>query len=148
MKLTISLLTLSAAILASTVTLLAGTYEIPWHTVDGGGASGPTAAAGGTYEVSGAIGQPDATSHALPMSGGTYELVGGFWTAPPVSATCACLGDMNGDSTLDGQDVQAFANCLIDGGACSCADVDQFGGVNPDDVNVFVEMLLNGAGCP
>lgn len=51
----------------------AQTYEIPWWTVDGGGASG---ASGGVYILAGTVGQPDAGG---PLSGGEYSLDGGFW---------------------------------------------------------------------
>jgi hypothetical protein len=47
-------------------------YQLPWWTVDGGGAS-PTGGSG--YSLSGTIGQPDAGT----LTGGGYSLSGGFW---------------------------------------------------------------------
>jgi hypothetical protein len=49
-----------------------GTYDLSWHTNDGGGT---TSATGGAYSLSGTIGQPDAGS----SGGGAYALTGGFW---------------------------------------------------------------------
>lgn len=53
--------------------LLAQTYSIDWHTIDGGGGT----STGGVYSVSGTIGQPDAGG---PMTGGNYSVTGGFWS--------------------------------------------------------------------
>ncbi len=53
--------------------------------------------------------------------GGDFELSGGFWA---VTHVCTCLGDMNGNGVKDRLDIQQFADCVIDGGSCSCADVD------------------------
>jgi hypothetical protein len=49
-----------------------GTYDLSWHTNDGGGT---TSATGGAYSLGGTIGQPDAGA----ASGGAYSLTGGFW---------------------------------------------------------------------
>jgi hypothetical protein len=92
--------------------------------VGGGGTS-----SGGAYTLSGTIGQADASS---PMSGGAYTLTGGFWAgvgdrrcdvdrsgtcdAADIAwilacaddpGGCGCPGDpdMNGDLTVDGDDV-------------------------------------------
>jgi len=58
-----------------------------------------------------------------------------------------CLGDMNGDSLVNGQDIQCFVNCLIHGltGSCNCACADFNGSMTPDmgDVAGFVDRLLN-----
>ena len=124
-------------------TVATAQYEIPWHTVDGGGATFST---GGTYSLGGTIGQPDASSFAAPMVGGTYELVGGFWA--PSASTCPCLGDMNADGERDGLDVQSFVECITIGGTCACADVDGGQGLGMSDVSVFVAQLLSGAACP
>ncbi len=72
----------------------AAVFDIPWWTIDGGGA---VHAEGGGYELSGTIGQPDAGR----MAGGSFELTGGFWAgvdaAPFVvhgasAATSPCTG--------------------------------------------------------
>ena len=68
------ILLLAALLLASFLTVKAdpGSYDLPWWTVDGGGATFST---GGSYSLGGTIGQPDAGV----SSGDTYTLAGGFW---------------------------------------------------------------------
>jgi hypothetical protein len=61
------------AVLLSAPGVVAQTYEVTWHTVDGGGT---VTAAGGGYEASGTIGQPDAAD----PTGGDYLVTGGFWS--------------------------------------------------------------------
>ena len=48
-----------------------GTFDLSWHTVDGGGGTSSAA----SFELSGTIGQTDAGT----LAGGTFELAGGFW---------------------------------------------------------------------
>jgi hypothetical protein len=79
------------------------------------------------------------------MTGGSYRLTGGFW---PVLHICDCPGDLSGDGKKDGRDVQQFLGCILSGGNCSCADLDQANGVTIDDVNAFVDELLAGTVCP
>ena len=52
-----------------------GTYELSWHTIDGGAGT----SSGGSYVLTGTIAQPDAGW----MAGGTYEILGGFWSGGP-----------------------------------------------------------------
>jgi len=73
MKATCSLLTGLA--LLSGGDLLAQTYSVDWHTIDGGGGT----STGGVYSVTGTIGQPDA---GPTMTGGTFSIQGGFWALP------------------------------------------------------------------
>jgi len=114
-------------------------FEIDWHTIDGGGV---TVSTGGAFELSGTIGQPDAG----PMVGGAYQWDGGFW--PGVISTCTCLGDMNSDGLRNGRDIQKLTQCWIAGGACACADVDGVPGLSIDDISIFVADLLAGSDCP
>jgi len=70
-----------AVILLALPTLLAlaqtsGTYDLSWHTVDGGGGQ----MTGRGYTLTGSVGQPDAAS----MSGNAYTLSGGFWNSRTV----------------------------------------------------------------
>ena len=62
----------AALVLLAGVALANGELEIPWFTVDSGGA---TASAGGDFTLGGTAGQPDAGA----LSGGAYTLSGGFW---------------------------------------------------------------------
>ena len=52
--------------------------QIPWYTIQGGGAS---AAAGGEFALSGTVGQ----SGSGALSGGDYALQGGFWGLAPAA---------------------------------------------------------------
>src|ERR1043166_3898829 len=115
-----------------------GGYDLTWSTIDGGGAT----STGGSYSLSGTIGQADANP---AMTGGSYQLSGGFW---PVTQVCYCLGDLNGDGKKDGRDVQQFVSCVLEGGNCACADVNQASGVTLADVPVFVSAILGGTSCP
>lgn len=112
-------------------------FEIPSYTIDSGGGF----SAGGDFDLEGTIGQPDAGF----MSGGEFDLEGGFWASAVPS--CACHGDMNGDGVRNGNDIQLFTACLIDGGSCVCADVDGSNGVDVDDIAGFVADLLGGINC-
>jgi len=57
---------------ASGAALAAGSYDLSWWTVDGGGGS----SSGNGYTLNGTLGQPEAGTLA---SGGEYTLAGGFW---------------------------------------------------------------------
>ncbi len=115
---------------------------IPWHTLDGGG---DMFSSGDALQLSGTIAQPDAG--VVMTDGGSLTLRGGFWyAAAPVE--CTCLGDVNGDTLLNGADIQAFTDCMIAGGACSCAELDGVPGLDDGDVALFVSDLLSGASCP
>lgn len=70
----IGVVVLVALLVASGVALANGTYELPWFTADGGGA---TWSEGGNFSLGGTVGQPDAGV----LSGGAYMLLGGFWPA-------------------------------------------------------------------
>lgn len=114
-----------------------GPLTIDVHTLDcGGGVSG-----GGAFELSGTIAQPDAGV----LGGGAFELVGGFWS--DAAPDCVCPGDMNQDGNRDALDIQRFADCLLGGGDCQCADIDGTDGITMSDTQAFVDDLLSGAAC-
>ena len=108
--------------------LLMGTGpEIPWYTLDGGGA---LHAAGGNFTLSGTIGQPDAGR----MSGGSRALVGGFW------GLGGCLGsvkpDFDQDCDVDFADLMVLDDCATGAGGgpvsgqCLGKDLDGDGDVD------------------
>ncbi len=68
-------------------------YEIPWHTIDGGG---ETFSEGEGYKLGGTIGQADAGF----MSGDGYVLGGGFW-APTVCSTALHCDDGDECTVVD-----------------------------------------------
>ncbi|MBI5763302.1 MAG: hypothetical protein HZA51_07245 [Planctomycetes bacterium] len=61
---------------------------------------------------------------------------------------CVCRGDMNGDTKLNGKDIQQFVDCWVNyfGGyidaPCVCADMDSDGVLSDTDVNLFATKLL------
>jgi len=69
--------------------------------------------------------------------------------SPCPTGGCTCLGDLNGDTFVNGADVSAFSACVIAGGGpgCDCADINQVDGVTAADIGPFITALLNGA-CP
>jgi hypothetical protein len=95
----------------------AQTYDLSWHTVDGGGV---TFATGGPYSLGATAGQPDASN---ALSGGTFSLVGGFWgvaIGPPEGLSFFTLvpcrvvdtrgnGAPIGGPVLEGQQTRVFA---------------------------------------
>ena len=140
-------LMLTMVLVGGLVLPAAGQFEIPWHTVDGGGEQVST---GGGFELAGTIGQPDASSFDMPMTGGGFELVGGFWgVASSSTPVCACPGDVMPNNLINGDDIQSFVNCFIGTGSnCVCADVDGVPGLDLGDVDVFVQELLAATPCP
>lgn len=58
-----------------------------------------------------------------------------------------CLGDINGNETVAGDEIAAFIDCLIlgntPGGDCACADMDGSGSPELADVSLFVSALLS-----
>jgi len=102
------------------------TYDLSWHTVDGGGL---VHSIGGDYKLSGTIGQPD----AAVMTGQDYTLSGGFWFGLPP-------GDCSDDGLVNLLDHSVFYRC-VRGPAngppdqdCLCFDVDRNRVVDMKDV--------------
>jgi hypothetical protein len=65
-------LVLLLIIFVSSIALAAGSYDISWWTVDGGGGT----SSGTGYTLNGTLGQLDAGTLS---SGGGYTLADGFW---------------------------------------------------------------------
>ena len=141
---TLARVTALLATLTLATTVFGQTYDLSWHTIDGGGAM---FTAGGQFTLSGTIGQPDAGG----MSGGNFTLIGGFWPG----ATGEVRGDMNCDGLINNFDIDAFVlaltspagyaatypNCDIHNG-----DINQDGLVNNFDIDGFVACITSG--CP
>ncbi len=128
-----------ALLLAIALPLSAQSFDLSWHSIDGGGGLAST---GGGFDLSGFIGQPDAGA----MTGGNFALSGGFLVA---AFGCTCPSDVNGDGVRNGIDVEGFVACFVATGVnCACADVNNIPGLDPGDVAVFVADLLAGTACP
>lgn len=117
-----------AVLFVAATALLAGSesFDLTWHTIDGGGVMGNT---GGDFELSGTVGQPDA---GATMTGGEFSLNGGFWVGASTSIEPACggnAGDFDGDGDVDLVDFGEFQLCFTGGTGtlaqgCECADFD------------------------
>jgi len=127
----------AAALGASVILAVAGdpTYDLTWHTIDGGGVMRST---GGDFELSGTIGQPDAGT----MSGGNFTLTGGFWFEVVPS-------DCNEDGVVNLFDYDTFQACLTGPGGgpppagCDCYDFDGDGKITLLDF-ATVQAMFNG----
>jgi len=64
--------------------------------------------------------------------------------------SCACRGDLNGDTLVNGKDIARFAACVASGGGagCACADVNNAGGVTTADIPAMISALLSGSCAP
>ena len=109
------------------------TYDLTWHTIDGGGVMRST---GGDFELSGTIGQHDAGR----MAGGGFELTGGFWFEVLPS-------DCNEDGVVGLLDYDTFETCITGPGGgplpagCNCYDFDQDGVITLSDFATVQEMF-------
>jgi len=68
-------------------------------------------------------------------------------TDAPVCPTggCTCRGDVNGDGSVNGGDVNLFAQCVASGGAgCACADMNNSGTATSADIPAFVTAVITG----
>ena len=73
-----------------------------------------------------------------------------YLRAVPACA-CDCPGDINGDGTINGLDIQGFSDCFQGQSGtrnCACADVDGDDDIDLDDRDELVQMVLQGATCP
>jgi hypothetical protein len=68
---------LTVLTIVSLVAAQSGRLEIPWHTIDGGGA---TLSTGGDFALSGTVGQPEGGA----AFGDVYAVKGGFWKTAAV----------------------------------------------------------------
>ena len=114
-------------------------YDIPWHTVDGGGET----SSGGGFELSGTIGQPDAGPAMTTMTGGGFELTGGFW-AGAGDAPCNLADQAPPFGVLDLADITAFVSAFT--GQNPAGDLDGNGLFDLADITIFVNAFTSG--CP
>jgi hypothetical protein len=135
----------SSALLAGGIVLLAalgpprGGFDIPWHTVDGGGGT----STGGAFTLSGTIGQHDAGPSTGPMTGGSFSLTGGFWAGVGDIDTPTCPEDLTGDGMVDGADLGQLL--LGWNTANDAADLNDSGTVDGADLGI---LLLAWGPCP
>lgn len=69
-----------------------------------------------------------------------------FTVGIPVPSCATCPGDLDGNSLVDGADIQMFISCFLAGTpgvtGCVCADQDDNGTLDDADVDLFVNMLV------
>lgn len=125
---------------ALTKTAVAQTFDIPWHSIDGGGR---TIISAGIFELGGTIGQPDTGT----LTGGPFTIVGGFWAAS-LGGTCNLLGDLDRSGSVDLTDLSTLlANFGTNaGGTYAGGDVDLDGDVDITDLSTLLAAF--GASCP
>ena len=101
-------------LVACAASSLAGSLDLSWHTIDGGGGE----CVGGPFSLRGTIGQHDAGA----MSGGEFTLAGGFWAGSPDGPdTPMCAADINDDGVVDGIDLGILlGNWSIPPGSPGC----------------------------
>lgn len=65
---------------------------------------------------------------------------------------CPCPGDVDGSGTIDGLDIQGFADCMLGvagpGIDCVCADMNGVGGIDVVDIQLFIAAILAKTPCP
>jgi len=111
----------------------AGTLPGGLNLVPGTGELTGTPTAGGAFTF---------TARAADVDGcaGTQEYT------LTITGGCSLLGDLNGDSAVNGRDIQSFVDCLVTGsspgGNCACGDFDASTTVGLPDVAPFIAALL------
>lgn len=70
-------------------------------------------------------------------------------TIPTPEPEPVCKADCSLDGERDGEDVAGFTDCVVNpAGDCACADMDDSGGADLNDVQEFVNQILDGSACP
>lgn len=100
-------------------------FEIPWHSIDGGGGTSE----GGQFSVTGTIGQHDAGT----MTGGGFEILGGFWAA---AIAVQLPGDCDRDGDVDLDDYGCFVACVLGPGQGLLPDCEPFDFDGDGDVDI------------
>jgi hypothetical protein len=81
------------------------------------------------------------TSYTFAVKARNSELVETALGSGASLGTAGRLGDLNGDNEVDGDDIQAYVTCTINGGGtgCGCANLT---------ISALVSCLLDPATCP
>jgi hypothetical protein len=110
-------------------------FDLSWHTIDGGGGMFSTADG---LSLGGTIGQPDTGV----MTGGGFAITAGFWPAAGGAAPCPwdCA---DGNGVVDTVD---FLQLLAEWG--SGASPCDFDGNDIVDTVDFLQLLANWGECP
>lgn len=118
----------------------AQSFDLSWHTIDGGGA---TFSAGATFSLGGTIGQPDAGA----MTGGQFTLVGGFW-AGATGTPCDLAGDLDRDGDVDITDLATLLGHFGMPSGATSGDGDLDGDTDVDISDLSALLSNFGLTCP
>lgn len=91
-----------------------------------------------------------ANIHSIGMISGSLlpPYIDNFTFDVSSATSCSCPGDLNTDGLKDAGDIQMFTDCMIFGGDCMCAEMDESPGLNQADLAAFVDDMLNAVICP
>ena len=140
-------LAVASLLLGGSIAIGLGDFDVPWYTIDGGGAS----SSGNGFEITGTVGQPDASAQAA-MTGGNFTLTGGFWAFAGPRCTTFAPVDFDHDCDVDLNDLAVFESCVSGPmvpraltAACQAADLDGDNDVDERDFGLF-QRCYRGSG--
>jgi hypothetical protein len=120
-----------------------GTYDLSWHTIDGGGGT----SLGGAFALSGTVGQPDA---GPALAGGAFTLEGGFW--PGTGQVDDCPADITNDNTVGVADllsvITTWGSCAIPCPPHCATDIAPPGGDCAVGVADLLKVITSWGACP
>jgi hypothetical protein len=120
-----------------------GTFDLSWHSVDGGGATPQT---GGAFIMQATIGQHDTTLAAQTISGGNFDVIGGFLAFdhnPPQMVCADFAAQLSND--LPGMGMVTLLPANIDGGSSDDWGIETLE-VSDDNGMSFVPSILYSCG--
>ena len=103
----------------------AGTPDLTWHSMDGGGGT----STGGGWSLAGTIAQCDAGDVAV---GGAFVFEGGFW--PGITGGETCPADLDGDGLIGPADLAI----VLGGWSTPQADLDGDGTTGSTDLALLL----------
>jgi parallel beta-helix repeat protein len=82
------------------------------------------------------------------IANGTSQDVDGNGIPDECTTPCALLGDLDGNTLVNGRDIQGFVACALGGGSnCGCGDFTGNGQTDSQDITSFVAALLGSIPC-
>jgi hypothetical protein len=141
------ILVMVATLLASCPGAFAQGLNIPWSTIDNGGAGRGSAVFAntpqGTLRLSGTIGQWDAGRSNAVVGPNQFVLSSGYWVVGrvcPGDGPGACgPGDLDENGTIDFNDFLAFLNLFNNNDLC--VDYDGTGSIDFNDLLAYLNLF-------
>lgn len=124
----------------------AATYQIPWQSINAGGAPGASA----NYQINASVGQS-----AIGFStSASYQHGAGYWYGGAGATSCACpfQADLDGSNTINATDLTIVINVIFFGGAdimdpgcpVTRSDFNNNGTVNAVDLTLLINHVFFG----